>query len=543
MTARIGTCTGCGAQYGNIPPTVTATKVRCRKCGGEVEIPALDAAPETAPAAPEEAAGGLTATPIGDAKPKGNGERPAAAAPVDRSVARPEPAKPVAEPAPKPPQRPPVVKPPPPKRPAARPVPPPPKAPARKPEAPKMAAEAPLAKEKDPAKAAALLAQLKARKGPGATQEATPHPGGKPADADKGADLLAKLKAKKAGEGQPSAAKKPAAAPPKPPARRQAASKRRSADDHDPRHAHHHHPHVKKGPPVLLTLISVVALGIIAVGMWWFLEGANKKAAPSPEAGLNAAAPAAGVETTAGAGGVIPPPAAAGSEAAAAPDADAGTSQPVDAQPVEPSGAAAEAAVPPPAQEPVGEDPEWSPPAAGEEIEWRGFRFGDSFKLELVPLLGKWTSTDDATWAEFVDDADLYLADEGASSTRAGARLEEGGRDAYPAIVNAMLKTDWSDHYSIGLCHSLNNIIVKIGQGTNLGWKSLEGLDQDTKEWDEAIFFNKRVVIYWYNFWVSKFSVNDEEWAGFATKHSEANKDAEAAKPAVKPPGGIDFDD
>lgn len=50
---RVGTCQDCDAKY-KIPDSVTATKAKCKKCGGTVVIPALGGAPAASkPAAPK----------------------------------------------------------------------------------------------------------------------------------------------------------------------------------------------------------------------------------------------------------------------------------------------------------------------------------------------------------------------------------------------------------------------------------------------------------------------------------------------------------
>ncbi len=574
MTMRTGTCTSCGAQYGNIPPTVTATKVRCRKCGGEVLIPPLEAAAPAEPAAPVTPApqapeapaapsGGLQAKPIGDVQPKGNGERPASATPVDRKVARPEKPKAPAPPKKPAPPKPPApkggVKPPLPKKPvAAKPAPPKPAAP--KPAAPKPPVAkpappepAPAAPAKDPAKAADLMAKLKAKKAAEAPSE--------PAASSKGADVLAKLKAKKAAEAEPAA---PAAAatgagvPPrkkaakgkavpgrktaaKPVPKKHTAAPKRNPEDGQHRHEHHH---TKKKPPIVLTLVSVIALGGIGFGLKWFMDQGDAGTTPTPEE--TAQAPA-GTQPAAAQPAATQPAAAQPESAPAAETSEPAASQPgagagTEPEPPAASEPAAEKPVEKPAPAELGEDPEWSPPEPGMEIEWRGYVHGDSFRLTEVPLLEKWSQTDDADWAGYVEDAELFWADEGASSMRAASRLVDGGRHAYPAMVNVMLTTDWDDPYSIGLCHSLNNRIVEIGKGTNLGWKTVDQLEPGTREWHDAIFFNKRVVIYWYNFWISKFANSDEEWDAFANKHQEK---AAESKPAAggNPGGGVDFDD
>ena len=44
MSERIGTYQDCGQKYGDIPATLTATKIRCKVCSGTVVIPPLEAA-------------------------------------------------------------------------------------------------------------------------------------------------------------------------------------------------------------------------------------------------------------------------------------------------------------------------------------------------------------------------------------------------------------------------------------------------------------------------------------------------------------------
>jgi hypothetical protein len=91
MTSRIGTCSGCGAKY-KIPETFTGSRAKCKKCGGVVEIPALEeqaakvegpaaAAPAAKPGAARKPA---VAPGAGAVKPGGR----AAAAPVVRRASR-----------------------------------------------------------------------------------------------------------------------------------------------------------------------------------------------------------------------------------------------------------------------------------------------------------------------------------------------------------------------------------------------------------------------------------------------------------------------
>ncbi|MFQ5748073.1 MAG: hypothetical protein ACE5H3_01295, partial [Planctomycetota bacterium] len=101
MRERVGTCTRCGQRYGNIPPTLKASRVRCTHCGGVVEIVPLPetspgeedanrrAEPPGQPPQPSAPPSPPQARPIG--KPRPQGERPSKARPVDRRTARPAP--------------------------------------------------------------------------------------------------------------------------------------------------------------------------------------------------------------------------------------------------------------------------------------------------------------------------------------------------------------------------------------------------------------------------------------------------------------------
>lgn len=429
MTERIGICTGCGAHYGNIPPTVSATKVRCRQCGGTVEIPPL--------AAP--APGSLQARPLGETRPKGNGERPASAAPVDRSITRP----------------------------AAAPLP---------------AAAA----QKDPDKSAAVLAKLKARK-----QNAAP------------------------AAPQPGLRKPPAPTPAPAHARKKPAS--RHAHDEEEGHHHHAHPHVKKGPPVALTLVSVVALAGVGSGLWW-LSQQGSEAAASVDQGAAAPVVPAPPATTLQPGapaGQAPAPASSESTAPAA-------------------GGAAEAEAPPRPAAPAHVEPAWAPPEPGGTILSSGYLDPDSIRLGEVPLLPKWSGTSDEDWSAMVADLELFLADEGASSTRAGNRLVAGGRGAFPVLLNGMLRTNWDDLDSISLGHSLNNKLTEIGKGSNWDWKDVHLYEPDTAEWRDAVLFDKKVVTKWYNLWVTKLAVDDRQWEGFTKSAADKKADAEKADPAAR---------
>lgn len=70
--ARVGTCKDCGARF-KVPDTTTATRAKCSKCGGSVEIPAAAAPTDADAGAAAPAASGTPAaggTPAASGTPK-----------------------------------------------------------------------------------------------------------------------------------------------------------------------------------------------------------------------------------------------------------------------------------------------------------------------------------------------------------------------------------------------------------------------------------------------------------------------------------------
>ncbi|MDP6129263.1 MAG: hypothetical protein QGH77_06635, partial [Planctomycetota bacterium] len=70
---------------------------------------------------------------------------------------------------------------------------------------------------------------------------------------------------------------------------------------------------------------------------------------------------------------------------------------------------------------------------------------------------------------------------------------------------------------------------------------STDQYDEGSEEHIEALLFNKKVVAIWHNQWLSKFSVEDAQWTGFAEKKTKAKPKEES----VPDSGGFDeeFDD
>ena len=500
MSERIGICESCGTKYGNIPDHVTATKIKCKKCEGIVNIPALTAAepfvaPPAKPDEPTAMDSKLESRPV---TPKRPVRRPDSAKPVDRKLTRPQQPKPVAP---------------------AKPV----ESSSPEPPAKKSGAE--------------LLAAIKAKKSTAAAST-DPIP---PASTKKsGAELLAELKAHKSGVAGKQE-KTPAGAASTGMADRQFAAKAKPGSDmvrqvaaKPKRGGHRKHPHTTKGVPAWITMVAVLVLGG-AGGMLWYinkLQNEDTMAETQAEAPTPAATDTQPTEDL----GKVSNQDDSGDdlESAQQSGSEGESTSEVTTDPI--------VEAPPAPVEPAESAP-FDLPVAGDEIVYSGITDPDLLTLELVTPLPKWEGCDDALWADIQEDLELYLEDAGAQSNRAGNRLVEAGRPAFPALVNAMLKTNWADADSVRLCSSLNILIQNMSAGSkNFGWESIDQQEEGSDAWSKAILWDKKVVAIWHNQWLSKFSVNDSQWIGFAEKKTQP-KAEEAKKEAAPPSFDDEFDD
>jgi hypothetical protein len=521
--SRIGTCLQCGQRYGDIPDSLTATRVKCKTCGGVVEIPPLAAATPPpmaappAPVAPAAPAMQVTPAPIAMRKP------PTAAVPTQPIFAPKAPAAPVR----------PVVPP----KPLAAPVQPvAPLKPAIAPAAPKSAPAAPVKPIVAPRPAAAAPVQP-------AIARAVPPPAAPKPDA---AAILAAARAKREALASPPAEKKPsaaeilaaakakrdaAAAPAPAPARPVAArsapvrpsSARRAKDDDDEddgrRARGYARPKSNKGPMILVAVLVVASAG--AGGLWWMVQQKAQKEAAAKEAsapgvvGAQPARPKAAVPDPDMTGSSSTPPSAPSN----APSAAGGGAPPAAVEPT-PAAAQPEPAAPSqPAAPAVDGEFVFVVPEPGQPIEEvRGLVDPVRIRLDQVPPLAKWHGSSDEQWKEVTDDLALYLENSGARSNRAGDRLIAAGRHAFPAIVNAMMTQDYTTVDGVKMAGSLNDLLGKIGKGTNQGWRSAERHPIGSAEWTDAVLFQKKVTIRWQRQWVNLYRDKDDQWEGFVKK-------------------------
>ncbi len=547
MSERTGICLDCGQRYGDIPDTVTATRIRCQVCQGTVDIPPL-ATPPTPAASPAPASDALGAKPLGDAPKKV--DRPAAAAPVDREVAKPAkakaPVKPVS-PAPVKTAGKPVAKPvftprgAKPVKSVAKPAPLKPVAKA----AAKPAASAPATEPvaaapanddaAKKAKAAAIIAKAKAKRDAQAVAD-------KPKAS--GADVLAQLKAKKEVK-QSKAAKVAGPVPMKKPVkpssgvgrkRPQAAGTRspRERDDEGGSH-HRHHTPPKSGPPMALMIISIVGLGAMAGGWYWWQGQDNdpvdtNTTAQAPENAGNAAGGNTGTADPIDFEDAekLEDSQVGNSDSTATSDGTGDSGTAPEGNAAKPEEASAPKPVP-------AKGASFLPPAAGEAADTKGITDFDELDLKLIPPVPKWDKCSDQEWISIQEDLATFLADQGAFSNRAGDRLVEMERKAYPAVVNALMQQDFGTKKGTYVATTLNDLLYKICYSNrNFGWNAVDQIEEGSAEFLEKALLNKKIAASWQRYWfIQDWANNDESWGKFCgldVTPEEGNETTDAAE-------------
>ncbi|MDP7063385.1 MAG: hypothetical protein QF489_10725 [Planctomycetota bacterium] len=593
MSERTGICNKCGQRYGDIPDSVTALKVKCQVCDGIVDIPPL---PKPAAPEPEAAGDKPLAAPLGDARPKTERPDKAksidrdvttpAPVPTPPSAAAPKPSKPETPVKPVKPLKPVAkTKPVTPIRPVAKPKPVTPTKSVAKPEpleTVKPAQKDPTPKSQGKSEAptympaekktsgADIIAKAKARRAAEQKRASAAKPAEKKSSA---ADIIAKAKAKRAAEGghkdstsdiiarakakRAAQSAKPAESKPKPQThsrkpldkpiagggrtRRPSSSGQRHAAGNRARHHRDQEEVTKSKAPIII--VCVAALAIVGGGSWYLLSGkdnpvdqgeavnvpAETNAGDSAAAGINSntgAAEAVDVApATPDAVDVVP---GSGSNSDIDPAVDASTEDGVDE-----TETADNPDAPAAAKESKPSAP-WNAPAPGDPVSVRGVTDYTLIKLDQVPPLPKFPGNSDDDWSDIVEDLELFLDDSGAQSNRAGKRLvEDYPRGAFPAIVNALMKVDYEDSDGQYIASSLNELLTRIGKGTNLGWTSMSNLENGSEEWKAGVLYNKKVAAGWHMMWVNKYGVDDNAWASFSSRAGAAKKAEKKAEEVV----------
>ncbi|MBT3341028.1 MAG: hypothetical protein HN405_08865 [Planctomycetes bacterium] len=174
---------------------------------------------------------------------------------------------------------------------------------------------------------------------------------------------------------------------------------------------------------------------------------------------------------------------------------------------------------------PVTPDVAFEAPEAGLPINYKGITDPNKLDLKAVSLLPQWSNCDDETWASVKEDIALFLDDSGLQSNRAGDRLiADSPREAFPAIVNAMLQGDYFSREGLRTVGALNDLLTKMGKGQNFGWESIGQHKFGSEGANKAIMFNKKIACIWHNMWVGKLSKDENQWRAFTKTKDEVKK-------------------
>jgi hypothetical protein len=279
-----------------------------------------------------------------------------------------------------------------------------------------------------------------------------------------------------------------------------------------------------------LLVFSLVGLAAIAGGFFWWQGQQDEEGTPENTEATGPQTPGEGGSTAAPVVDDAPPPTkpltnlpAGDGEAGAAPEDPAANSGGSDAAtPPADTGAGesdpGETTTPPPAAN-TPPSAEFVVPGVGEPIETRGITDVNVLDLMAVPLLPKFSGSSDEEFAEMVEDLEIYLEDGGAQSNRAGKRVVESGRAAFPVILNAMLRLDYSSQEGNYTGGTLNTLLYQAGnENKNFAWNSTQLFEVGGKEFNDAALLNKKIVGTMQRYWVNQLSSDDKAWENWITK-------------------------
>ena len=223
-----------------------------------------------------------------------------------------------------------------------------------------------------------------------------------------------------------------------------------------------------------------------------------------------------------GDGNAAPSAAEGGNETPATPPADgdsnAANAQDPGADAADPADSGESAPTPPPST-PAAPGADFIVPGPGEGVQTRGITDPAVLDLKAVPLLAKFKETSDEEFADLTEDLELYLEDSGAQSNRAGNRLVDAGRAAFPIIINAMMQLDYATQEGNYTGGTLNQLLYRAGnENKNYSWKTTQLFELGSTEFNDAALWNKKVVGSLQRLWVEQLAENDEAWERYVTK-------------------------
>lgn len=240
----------------------------------------------------------------------------------------------------------------------------------------------------------------------------------------------------------------------------------------------------RKGPlPLLLACVGLLAVG---GAVYWFFLRPKPAVTPPAEQQPAEAAPAQDAQASVEDAGASP---------SAAPVASAS-----------PEAAPAEA---PAARAPAPKQPEVVDPS--------------SIDLGALPDYQRFPGTSDEEWQQLEQWSRAMLDPSGgAAQSRAMRSLEQAGRKAFPAILNAFKSLDFSNEAGVQAGKLCQRTLMNICNGTNFDWK--DGIAP------KDIVFNKKVVQAWATQW-ERCQTDDPESNAYWARFSKTEK-----KEGEKPP-------
>ena len=128
---------------------------------------------------------------------------------------------------------------------------------------------------------------------------------------------------------------------------------------------------------------------------------------------------------------------------------------------------------------------------------------------------------------EKVDEFKALAADamgDDGRARRAQTALKKAGREALPAIINALRELDYSKPEQVMTGFLLNKLLEEMTKGVNMMYRNVKEPDEQPKQDD--IYYNNTTVKTWQEFWTT-FGANEAEWNKVLTRNDWQDKSLE----------------
>jgi hypothetical protein len=103
---------------------------------------------------------------------------------------------------------------------------------------------------------------------------------------------------------------------------------------------------------------------------------------------------------------------------------------------------------------------------------------------------------------------------------RAQKKLEEAGREAVPAVINALRELDYSNPDQVITGFQLNKVLERMTKGVNQMYRTVA--PEQTPKQDD-IYFNNTIVRNWQQFF-ALYGVSEEEWQKVLSRNDHQDK-------------------